>query len=81
MTVTTPFSAYGRDDVYLADCAWYRRVNRLPGYDPAGVCSFGCREEPACEELGSAEDLFAAHRLAAEVRQLLDAARGAGGQR
>lgn len=32
----------------LATCAYYRRANKLPGYDPEGTCSFGCVDEPAC---------------------------------
>lgn len=30
----------------LSDCPYYRRG--LPGEDPLGTCSHGCREEPAC---------------------------------
>ncbi len=30
----------------LSSCAYFRRG--LPGADPKGTCSFGCREEPAC---------------------------------
>lgn len=30
----------------LSWCAYYRRG--LPDADPEGICSYGCREEPAC---------------------------------
>jgi hypothetical protein len=33
----------------LSSCAWYQRVTETPGADPNGTCSFGCREEPACQ--------------------------------
>lgn len=30
------------------DCPYYARNYELEGYDPDGICSYGCREEPAC---------------------------------
>jgi hypothetical protein len=32
----------------LGNCAYYARYCGLPGADPNGICSFGCREEPGC---------------------------------
>ena len=36
-------------DISLIDCPWYRRCNKLPGFDPEGICDSGCREEPSCQ--------------------------------
>lgn len=35
-------------EIPYEDCAYYRRYYALPGADPHGICSFGCRDEPAC---------------------------------
>lgn len=32
----------------LGDCPYFARSYRLPGYDPEGICGYGCRDEPAC---------------------------------
>lgn len=32
----------------LGDCPYYARNYKLPGYDPEGICGYGCREEPGC---------------------------------
>lgn len=35
----------------LSWCPWYLRQLGIPGYE-TGTCSFGCREQPDCMELG-----------------------------
>ena len=35
-----------RGDVGL--CPYHLAVNKVPGADPKGTCSFGCWEEPDC---------------------------------
>jgi hypothetical protein len=32
----------------MSDCPYFARYAGLPGHDPEGICSYGCRDEPEC---------------------------------
>lgn len=32
----------------MSDCPYFARYSGLPGSDPNGTCSYGCRDEPSC---------------------------------
>lgn len=35
-------------DLDMSDCPYFARYVRAPIHDPAGTCSYGCRDEPEC---------------------------------
>jgi hypothetical protein len=37
------------DSGWRGDCPWLLRCNKTPGFDPEGICAYGCREEPECQ--------------------------------
>lgn len=43
-----PNDACPGGDGDLTDCPYFRRYAGVPGADPEGICSHGCREEPSC---------------------------------
>jgi hypothetical protein len=56
----------------MKDCPYYLRCNNVPGADPNGTCSYGCRgsDGPLCMEFGPMTDMEiveAARRLNAAL--------------
>lgn len=48
--VSEPRWVQDGDDQYpdYDTCPYFRRWFRLPGFDPEGICAFGCYDEPTC---------------------------------